>query len=232
MAIPVRFAPQIRGETLRWLSLASLLIAIAQVPIDAHAQAARAGSVNPQAPAALLPDKPPADPPLPDARSGPDDPRRAAAAAARANRLMRQGQGDEALALLESALKDAPNDVQLQFLYGVLLSDRKRVDEALALFEKMTREFPELAEPHNNLATLYAARGELDKARVALERAVHALPDYAIAHENLGDVYAMMALRAYEKAASLDPRNDEYRRRLQLARDFIKPAAPATGKKP
>jgi tetratricopeptide (TPR) repeat protein len=180
----------------------------------------------PQAPAALLPDKPDSGLLAPEAAARSSNPARAATAAEQAIRLMRENKPDDALKVLEVALKVSPRDAQLRFLYGVNLADRGRTSEAAEVFEEMTRDFPELPEPYNNLAVVYAASGEIDKARVALEKAVSALPGYALAHENLGDVYARMALRAYERAAQLDPRSDSTRQRLGLAREFLKQALP------
>lgn len=208
--------------------IAAVVAGLALMTMTVPVAAQRARPTIPQAPAALLPDKPDGGLLAPEAAARSSNPARAATAAEQAIRLMREGKSDDALKVLEVALKVSPRDAQLRFLYGVNLADRNRASEAAEVFEEMTRDFPELPEPYNNLAVVYAASGELDKARVALEKAVAALPGYALAHENLGDVYARMALRAYERAAQLDPRSDSTRQRLGLARDFLKQALPAT----
>jgi Flp pilus assembly protein TadD len=149
------------------------------------------------------------------------DPRAVATAVEQANRLLKESRPDDALKVLDVALKASPRDPQLRFLYGVILADRGRAAEAADVFQQLTEDFPELPEPYNNLAVVYAAAGDLDKARAALENAVRALPGYALAHENLGDVYLRMAARSYERATKADARSASARDRLALARELL-----------
>lgn len=160
------------------------------------------------------------------------DPRTATTAYEQASRLVAEGRRDEAMASLERALREHPRNPQLRFLYGVLLAELRRTDDAIAVFEQITQDYPELPEPYNNLAVMFAARGDLERARGALESAVRALPGYALAHENLGDVHLRLAVRAWERAASLDPTGARVGERLALARALLAriaqppPAAP------
>lgn len=133
----------------------------------------------------------------------------------------RAGHVDEALGVVDEALKADPRNPQLRFLRGVILAERRRTDEALAVFRGMTEDFPELPEPYNNLAVIHAGRGEWDAARQALEQSVRAVPTYALAHENLGDIHLQLAARAYEQAGRLDPRGESSRAKLALARELI-----------
>ena len=158
------------------------------------------------------------------------DPRQSATIAAQASRLLREGKPDDALRTLDEALKRAPRDPQLRFLYGVALAEAGRTKDAGEVFEQMTQDFPELPEPYNNLAVMYAASGELDRARTALENAVRALPGYPLGHENLGDVYLRMAVRAYEKAGTLDPRSAGAKDKLTLTRELLRRVAPASAR--
>jgi tetratricopeptide (TPR) repeat protein len=158
------------------------------------------------------------------------DPRRVAAAVARVQALRKDGRTQEALQELELALRAAPRDAQLRFLYGVTVAEAGRRDDAIAVFEQLTADFPELPEPHNNLAVMHAAVGDLDRARAALENAVRALPGYALAHENLGDVYLRMAERSWERASRADARNRSAPAKLALARELLQRVAlPASG---
>ncbi|HVL58716.1 MAG TPA: tetratricopeptide repeat protein, partial [Burkholderiaceae bacterium] len=142
--------------------------------------------------------------------------------------LYRAGQLPDALARTERALADAPRDVELRFLRGVLLSELQRRDEAADVFTALTQEFPELPEPHNNLAVIQAARGELHQARESLQNALRAVPDYAVAHENLGDVYLQFAAQSYQQAAKLEPSNRTPANKLALTRELIERLRPAT----
>jgi Flp pilus assembly protein TadD len=132
----------------------------------------------------------------------------------------RAGRPDEALALVEKALQADPRNPQLRFLRGTILAERGRTDDAVAVFRGLVEDFPELPEPYNNLAVIHANRGELDAAREALEQSIRAVPTYALAHENLGDVLLRQAVRAYEQAGRLDPRNESARGKLALAREL------------
>jgi Flp pilus assembly protein TadD len=149
------------------------------------------------------------------------DPRTATTAYEQALRLVAEGRRDEARVRLDQALREHPRNPQLRFLYGVVLAEARRTEDAIAVFEQLTQDYPELPEPYNNLAVMFAARGELERARAALESAVRALPGYALAHENLGDVHLRLAVRAWERAASLDPTGSASGERLSLARALV-----------
>jgi len=196
------------------------------------ALAQRTPAIESPAPPALLPDR--TVPPTPAERiqGMSSDPRMPATATEQARRLVREGKTDDALEVLDVALRTAPRDPQLRFTRGVLLADQGKSAEATAVFEALVADFPELPEPHNNLAVMYAAAGDLDKARAALEDAVRALPGYALAHENLGDVYLRMAQRAWQRALEIDPASAGAGKRLALAREFLSRLAPAGAKKP
>ena len=155
------------------------------------------------------------------------DPMRPPTAAERARRpiveaqaLLKEKRHDDAIKVLDAALRDNPRDPQLRFLYGLVLADKGDVAQAIDVFQQLTQDFPELPEPYNNLAVLHAGRGDLDQARVALENAVRALPSYALAHDNLGDVYLRMAVRSWEQAQKLAP-SDALSRKLGMARQLL-----------
>ncbi len=155
------------------------------------------------------------------------DPRRVSALVSQVHALRKEGRTAQALEALEAALKSAPRDAQLRFLYGVTVAEAGRRDDAIAIFESLVADFPELPEPYNNLAVMHAAAGELDRARAALENAVRALPGYALAHENLGDLYLRLAVRSWERAEQADPGNRSAAARLALARELVQRITPA-----
>lgn len=150
------------------------------------------------------------------------DPRAADTAYRQAQRLVDEGRPDDALAAIETALQASPSDARLRFLKGVILGGQGKDAEAIEVFQGLARQFPELPEPHNNLAALHAARGELDQARAALDDAIRALPSYALAHENLGDLHLRLAIRAWQRAAELEPGNAAPASKLKLARELAR----------
>ncbi|HEX4918672.1 MAG TPA: tetratricopeptide repeat protein [Limnobacter sp.] len=141
-------------------------------------------------------------------------------------KLIQQGQYDQALARADAFLASRPNDAQMRFLKGLILTERNKIGEAITVFTKLTEDYPELPEPYNNLAVLYAGRGEYEKAREALEMAIRTHPSYATAHENLGDVYAKLASQSYDKALQLDGRNSTAQTKLSMVRNLIAGQAP------
>lgn len=124
-----------------------------------------------------------------------------------AQRMWLAGQQPAAIARIEKALTQTPDDLQLRFALGVMRMELGDRASAVAIFTRLTQDFPDLADPYNNLAVLHASSGELDDAKLALEQALRLQPDHAQAQENLGDVLMRLALRAYQHAqkASLAP---------------------------
>lgn len=114
----------------------------------------------------------------------------------------------EAMARLDEYLRAEPGDVEARLLKGVLFTRQGRTDEAIGVFEALAADRPDLPEPLNNLAVLHAARGRYELAREALTRAIELAPRYDTAYENLGDIYTKLANLSYERAYSLDRRNE------------------------
>ena len=137
------------------------------------------------------------------------------------SKLIQNSQFEQAQARADAYLANRPNDAQMRFLKGLILTERNKQAEAITVFTKLTEDFPELPEPYNNLAVLYAGRGEYEKARESLEMAIRTHPSYATAHENLGDVYAKLASQSYDKALQLDGRNSTAQTKLSLVRNLI-----------
>ena len=142
------------------------------------------------------------------------------------HQLASRGQGAAALKRIDSYISAHPQDVQAQFMKGVILAEQGKRDDAIKTFSELTQKYPNLPEPYNNLAVLYADRGEYDKAKAALEIAIKTHPSYATAHENLGDIYARMASEAYDKALQLDGGNTRAQNKLSLITELL----PATSK--
>lgn len=147
-----------------------------------------------------------------------------------ANRLLKQGQHQQALDKVNTHLSSKPKDASGRFLKGLILTEQNKNTEAIKVFTALTEDYPALPEPYNNLAVLYAAQGQFDKARNALEMAIQTHPSYATAHENLGDIYAKMATIAYDKALQLDKGNVAAQTKLSMVKELF--SAPQTNSKP
>ena len=117
-----------------------------------------------------------------------------------ARALAGAGKLAEALVVADAYLAQKPNDANMLFLKGLILTQQDQSAKAIAVFTKLTESHPAQPEPYNNLAVLYASAGQYDKARTALEMALRTNAAYATAFENLGDIYAKLASQAYDKA--------------------------------
>ena len=126
-----------------------------------------------------------------------------------------------ALRATETAAAADPRNTQARFLRAVVLMDLQRNAEALAAFTLLSQEFPELPEPYNNLALLQVRAGRLELARQALETALRNDPGHRTARANLGEVHLMLAVQAWEQAATVGPLDARLMRRLDAARALV-----------
>lgn len=115
-------------------------------------------------------------------------------------RMLRNGQNQQAQIAAQSHLDQHPSDPQMRLLLARVQQAQGQTDLALQTLLALTLEFPELPEPHNNLAVLLAAQGRTDEALESLHKALRQRPDDALALENLGDLYLSLALRAYRRS--------------------------------
>lgn len=114
------------------------------------------------------------------------------------------GQLDQALKLVQQERQNAPKDVQLKFMEGVIQAQQGQTDKAIDTFKKLIETNPDLSEAYNNLGVLYAAKGRLEESRANLEKALQTHPSYAAAHRNLSDVQSQLAKQTYAKALQVD----------------------------
>lgn len=136
-------------------------------------------------------------------------------------KLYKQGNLAKALEQAEAYLATKPQDAQMRFQKGLILTEQNKIAEATKVFSSLSKDYPKLPEPYNNLAVLYASQGQYDKAKVALESAIRTHPSYSTAHENLGDIYAKMASQAYGKALQLDKGNAAAQTKLAMIKDLF-----------
>ena len=132
-----------------------------------------------------------------------------------------------ALRVADAAVQANPRDAQSRFLQAVVLMDLQRSEDALTAFTRLTQEYPELPEPFNNIALLQVRAGRLELARQALENALRNDPGHRAARANLGEVHLMLAVQAWQQAASGAPLDARLQRKLDAARALVGSAAPA-----
>ncbi len=139
--------------------------------------------------------------------------------------LMAKGDLSGALRVADAAAQAQPRDAQTRFLRAVVLMELQRYDEAMAAFTQLNQEYPELPEPLNNIALLQVRAGRLELARQALESALRNDPGHRVARGNLGEVHLMLALQAWEQAATQGPLDARLARKLDAVRALLKPSS-------
>lgn len=120
------------------------------------------------------------------------------------------GERDEAIRLLNEAVRVRPD-------FALALSDLGRlhflngdVEEALSLFDRAIAASPELPQAHHNLGTVLLAQGKAEEAESHFRRAIEEWPDFAEARYGLGEVLEARsesgaALGHFRRAVSAKP---------------------------
>jgi len=119
------------------------------------------------------------------------------------------GQGDEALACFEQALRLRPDCGVAHNNKGLILLSQGRLEEARQSFEQALDLLPGVAGVHNNLGLALLNQGRSDHAQSYFEEAIRLQPDLADAHNNLGLALDALgnpddALASYERAVQMD----------------------------
>ena len=114
--------------------------------------------------------------------------------------LFEQKKYSKALEKLNSGKLDRGDDLENQFLKGLVLIKLERLAEASEIFEELAVNFPRNPEIHNNLAVIYTLTKNPEKAEESLKNALNTNASYKTAYENLSKLYAQMASEAYKKA--------------------------------
>lgn len=131
-------------------------------------------------------------------------------------RLVDQNDFRMALQEVNQRLEAQPDEVESQFLKGLLLQQTGDINGAREIFVSLARRYPQLPAIYNNLAALYTSTGEYELARQSLQSAIANNPEYPVAQANLGDLYVKMAVEAYQQALRLQPGDDASRAKLKL----------------
>ncbi|BAN50560.1 hypothetical protein PCA10_48280 [Metapseudomonas resinovorans NBRC 106553] len=107
----------------------------------------------------------------------------------RARLLQSLERGDEALPLLQNAIKQHPDDKRLRLTYARMLVEQGKLDEAKSEFAGLVQQFPDDDDLRYSLA-LVSLEGEAwDEAQVYLEELVDRGSHVDAAHFNLGQIY-------------------------------------------
>jgi Flp pilus assembly protein TadD len=127
-----------------------------------------------------------------------------------ADTLIRAKAYDNALPMLQRALKRTPKDPRLHYLRGVILRDRGIYPQAHEAFSLSLSLAPKLAATHSALGILYDLQGKQTEGLKAHERAVELNPQSARFFNNLGFSHYLAgrwekAEIAYRQGLKVDP---------------------------
>jgi tetratricopeptide (TPR) repeat protein len=138
--------------------------------------------------------------------------------------LLKQGRTEEAVPILEKALRLSPayvaGDIDLNLSMALALQGRPF--EAIRRCQEAIRLRPGDAGAHGNLGNLYSELGRLPEALAEYEEAVRLQPDSAAAHNNLGTALTSAgrlpeAIAECAEAVRLDPQFVDARYNLAVA---------------
>lgn len=96
------------------------------------------------------------------------------------------GRHDQAVALIEQALKLRPDGYLYYSNLGNVLRAQGKYEEAVTRYEQAIAAKPDYTEAHSNLGTALLDQGKYEAAVASFERAIALKPDYAEASCNLG----------------------------------------------
>lgn len=127
---------------------------------------------------------------------------------------IKAGRPEEAIPLVEQALRHNPKDIDSYLNLGVALSRLGREDEALLQYEKALAIKPDRSELYSNIGASWARRGQYEKAISYYQKALEIKPDFAT-HSNLGA--ALASLGRFDEAV------EQHGKSVKLAPDLAPP---------
>jgi tetratricopeptide (TPR) repeat protein len=108
---------------------------------------------------------------------------------ARAAQLIQEGNPTAAIAVLQAALRQSPQDVRAHNLMGIALSAANRLEEANASFSRAWKLNPKFFPALKNLGLNELKLQRVEDARMHLEQFVEAAPGDGAAHLALAEIY-------------------------------------------
>jgi predicted O-linked N-acetylglucosamine transferase (SPINDLY family) len=121
-----------------------------------------------------------------------------------------QGKYDDAITLLNKAVRKNPTDAAALAHYAHALMAAQKFSQALAAYDRLLVMQPTGFEAHYNRGIILSQQRKYEDALAALDRALTLQPNAAAVHYNRGVVLAELerhreALESYDRALALDP---------------------------
>jgi tetratricopeptide (TPR) repeat protein len=139
---------------------------------------------------------------------------------------------EEALAMVQTGLRQAPDSGYGHFVLGFILCSRGENKPAEAALLKAVAIDPALAHAHYYLALVYLRLRDDERAMAAMERTIAAEPGYTEAYYSLGTLYARTGrvedgermIELFQQLSRSTMDEDHYRRLLYRQQDPVAPA--------
>ncbi|MGH6938151.1 tetratricopeptide repeat protein [Hypericibacter sp.] len=124
--------------------------------------------------------------------------------------LRDQGSVEEAIGLLEPAVRRHPESASLHYSLGRAYQRAGRLREAIDIYKSVLRLDPRHADALNSVGLFFSTRGDLENGIKLFQRALAARPDFPDALVNMGLNLKILArnepaLLAFKEAARIDP---------------------------
>jgi predicted O-linked N-acetylglucosamine transferase (SPINDLY family) len=121
-----------------------------------------------------------------------------------------QGNYDDAITLLNKALKQNPNDLTARGHHAHALMAAGRFEEALAAYDRLLAAQPGNFEANYNRGVILSQQQRFEESLTALDAALAIKPGVAAVFHNRGAVLAGLeryreAMQSYDRAVELDP---------------------------
>jgi Tfp pilus assembly protein PilF len=128
---------------------------------------------------------------------------------------LRNGSYQQALPEFAKAVELNPSEPLYHNSLGMAFMFNRQLDAAISEFQEALRIDPKFVEAKNNLASAYLLNGDLEMARATLKEVLKD-PFYATPQK----AYFNLA-RIYEREGNIDDAIREYRRALDIDRDYV-----------
>lgn len=129
------------------------------------------------------------------------------------NSLFHLGRKDDAMEVIEYALRLDPSNEEAHYNRGLILAEQKNYKRAIAEYDAAIDLWPDFAEALNNKGLALLHLGRYDEAITEFKKALDAKPDLVQALNNIGMSHHEIgkyqeAIDAYKEALRLDPSNN------------------------
>lgn len=121
-----------------------------------------------------------------------------------------QGQYDQALQAIRTALNLAPHDPAALGLLATIYENQGKISQAETIYKEAVQHQPDYWARYNDLGIFYFNHGQLNEALHQFQQILRLTPDNYVGYRNTGVVYASQhlweeAIRAFQHSLEIQP---------------------------